>query len=115
MDYLKIGKATDLEGRDRFLYRLLEIFPGFLSWSTLLGLLVLSYFKPIWVAYFMIAFDVYWLLLVIYLGVHLFAAYFKMKDNVKINWEKKCRSLDWQDILHLIIFPVFLCGLLDFL
>ncbi len=106
MDYLKIGKATDLEGRDRFLYRLLEIFPGFLSWSTLLGLLVLSYFKPIWVAYFMIAFDVYWLLLVIYLGVHLFAAYFKMKDNVKINWKRKCRDLDWQNVLHLIIFPV---------
>ncbi len=107
MNYLKIGKATDLTGRDKFLYRLLEIFPGFLSWSTLLGLIILSYFKPVWVAYFMIAFDVYWLLLVVYLGIHLFAAYFTMKSNIKISWEKKCQSLNWQDVLHLIIFPVY--------
>ncbi|MBU4347401.1 hypothetical protein KKF23_02485, partial [Patescibacteria group bacterium] len=64
MDYLKIGKATDLEGKDRKLYRAFEILPGSLSWATLLILLVMSYFKPVWVAYFIIAFDVYWLLLV---------------------------------------------------
>ena len=80
-DYLKISKATDLEGRDRKLYRVFEIIPGVLSWGTLLILLSLSYFQPIWVAYFIIAFDVYWLLLVIYLGIHLLSAYNKLKQN----------------------------------
>ena len=44
MDYLKIGKATQLEGKDRKLYRFLEIFPGLLSWGTLLLLIIFSYF-----------------------------------------------------------------------
>ena len=107
MDYLKIGKATELTGYDRKIYRLLEIIPGFLSWGTLLSLLILSYFKPIWVAYFIIAFDVYWLLLVIYLSILLSAAYLMMKKNLMTNWRAKCQNLLWQDIYHLIIFPTY--------
>ncbi|OGF24655.1 hypothetical protein A3H09_03145 [Candidatus Falkowbacteria bacterium RIFCSPLOWO2_12_FULL_45_13] len=116
MDYLKISKASDLaDKKDRRLYRLLEILPGLLSWSTLIILLVLSGYKPIWVAYFIIAFDVYWLLLVIYLGINLFAAYKSMKRNLKIDWRKKCQGLstekgpgpNWQEIIHLIIFPTY--------
>ena len=93
MNYLKIGKATDLAGSERILYRALEIFPGFISWATLLVLIVLSYFKPVWVAYFIIVFDVYWLLLVTYLAIMLFTAYIKMKKNLKIDWRKKCEDL----------------------
>ncbi|MFZ4648774.1 MAG: glycosyltransferase family 2 protein [Patescibacteria group bacterium] len=93
MDYLKIGKATDLVGRDRFFYRLLEILPGFLSLATLLLLLVFSYFQPVWVAYFMIAFDVYWLLLVIYLAIYLLVSYFKLKKGKTINWLVECEAL----------------------
>ncbi len=93
MNYLKIGKASDLRGNDRKLYRALEIFPGFLSWATLLVLAVLSYFKPVWVAYFIIAFDVYWLLLVVYLGVHLLVSYRRLRQNEKIDWKKKCEEL----------------------
>ena len=59
MDYLKIGKATDLKGSNYRLYRALEIFPGFLSWVTLLGLAVLAYFQPVWVAVVVILFDIY--------------------------------------------------------
>ncbi|MBU4257253.1 glycosyltransferase family 2 protein [Patescibacteria group bacterium] len=128
MDYLKIGKATDLEGKDRKLYRAFEILPGSLSWATLLILLVMSYFKPVWVAYFIIAFDVYWLLLVVYLGLHLLSAYRKLRQNIKINWEEKCKALalnndlaqkkidknclynkgvSWEDVVHLIILPTY--------
>ncbi|MDD5032293.1 MAG: glycosyltransferase family 2 protein [Patescibacteria group bacterium] len=137
MDYLKIGKATELTGQDKRLYRLLEILPGFLSWGTLFILLVGSYFKPVWVAYFIIAFDVYWLLLVLYLGLYLLASFRKLKGNIKIDWQKKCEELTvspfcyfdpdaprskkkelagnclakkgmaWPDIIHLIIFPTY--------
>jgi cellulose synthase/poly-beta-1,6-N-acetylglucosamine synthase-like glycosyltransferase len=129
MNYLKIGKATELQGRDRKLYRALEIFPGFLSWLTLLGLIVLSYFTPLWVAYFIIIFDVYWLLLVLYLGVHLFISYKRLKKYSKIDWEEKCRQLDasgsedqeagclslqgvsWKEMRQLIILPTYNEGL----
>ena len=106
INYLKIGKATDLTGSDARLYRYFEILPGFLSWVTLIGLFALSYFLPIWVAYFIIAFDIYWLLLVVYLGIHLVASYRKMQKNVKINRKQKCEELPgWQDVYHLIILP----------
>jgi hypothetical protein len=118
MDYLKIGKATDLTGTDRTIYRLLEILPGSLSWITLIGLSVLSYFKPVWVAVFVIAFDVYWLLLVVYLGIHLVSSFKKMKANTAIDWRKACQDLkpediltkkfsNWTDVLHMVVLPTY--------
>jgi cellulose synthase/poly-beta-1,6-N-acetylglucosamine synthase-like glycosyltransferase len=124
MDYLKLSKATDLEGRDRKLYRFFEIIPGFLSWGTLLGLLFLSWIKPIWAAYFIIAFNIYWLLLVVYLGIHLVSSYNKLKSNIKIDWRQKCldlkkekedyshdvlinQGMDWPDLIHLVILPTY--------
>ncbi len=126
MNYLKIGKAKELTGRDKILYRVLEILPGFFSWGVLLMLLIFSYFKPVQVAYFIIIFDVYWLLLVLYLGLHLIFSYRRMQKNIKINWKDKIKSLAsrdkikvlpsdclakkgvvWEDIIHLIIFPTY--------
>ncbi|MFH1326208.1 MAG: glycosyltransferase family 2 protein [Candidatus Falkowbacteria bacterium] len=107
-DYLKVSSATDLQGRDRFLYRALEILPATLAWVTLIVLTMLSWFKPIWVAFFIIAFDVYWLLLVMFLGLHLISAYRSLRKNVKIDWKTKCQSLSaWKKINHLIILPVY--------
>lgn len=123
MDYLKIGKASDLSGGNRRLYRALEIFPGFLSWVTLISLIILSYFYPVFVAYFIIAFDVYWLLLVIFLGIHLLVSYKRMKEGLKTDWRLLCESLapqkikrpkseelqilKWGDIIHLVVFPIY--------
>ncbi len=122
MDYLKVSKATDLQGKDRKLYRILEILPGTLSWGTLIGLTILSYFFPVGVAFFIIAFDVYWLLLVTFLGIHLIISYRRMQANIKINWQQKCLTLkeeqiknpyikDWKDVIHLVIFPTYQEGL----
>ncbi|MGE5425719.1 MAG: glycosyltransferase [Bacillota bacterium] len=125
MNYLKVGKATDLQGRDRRWYRFFEILPGSLSYLTLIALVALSYFKPVWVAFFIIAFDVYWLLLVIYLAVHLIASYRKLKANAVIDWRGRCEALargefnykditpdslsrtgmTWKDVWQLIILP----------
>jgi hypothetical protein len=126
MDYLKVGKAGELTGGDRIFYRLLEIFPGAFSWVTLISLIILSYFRPVWVAYFIIAFDVYWLLLVLYLGIMLLVSYFKMQKARVLDWKEKCAKLDagevkdlpenclakkgWKtdDVIHLIIDPTAL-------
>ncbi len=122
MDYLKIGQAKDLSGGEYKIYRALEMFPGILSWTTLLFLFALSYFNPVLVAYIIIAFDVYWLLLVVYLGLHLIAAYKKYQKNVKVDWMAKLNNLtgddqnispdslakkgiSWKEITHLIVLP----------
>jgi cellulose synthase/poly-beta-1,6-N-acetylglucosamine synthase-like glycosyltransferase len=124
MDYLRIGQAGDLSGPDRKLYRYLEILPGSLSWMTLLGLIVLAYLHPVFVAYFIIAFNVYWLLLVVYLGIHLVYAYLQMKKNSRTDWAgklsalsadqpglaKNClarQGLGYDDILHIVFLPAY--------
>jgi len=133
IDYLKIGKATELTGRDYKLYRILEILPGFLSLGTLFILLLFSYLKPVWVAYFIIAFDVYWLLQVIFWAIYLVSGFQELKKNEKIDWKEKCenlrvnfleksdnpaaekinidevplcdRGVAWESLIHLIILP----------
>lgn len=92
-DYLKISKAPELTGRERRLYRFLEILPGALSWLTIIALIIFSYYKPIGTAIFVIMFDVYWLLLVAFLGTHLLISYRFMKKRMAVNWQEKCESL----------------------
>lgn len=125
MDYLKIGKASDLTGKDYRLYRYLEILPGALSWLTLISLVVLSAWEPVWMAIFLILFDIYWLLQVLYLAIHLLSSYRKLKENQALDWEAQCASLaprsfvvknaqetreftaSWQDFYQLIILPTY--------
>ncbi len=113
MNYLKIGKADDLQSKkDRFLYRFLEVMPGFFTWLTFLSLIILSYLKPVIAAIFIIIFDIYWLLLVAYLGIYLIVAYKRLKLNLKIDWQKKCKAIkDWDKVYHLIILPTYNEGL----
>ena len=123
-NYLKIGKATELTGKDYKIYRILETIPAVLSVGTLVILVVLSYFKPVWVAYFLIAFDVYWLLQVIYMAMYLVSSYQKVQKNIKIDWKSRCLSLSKEtaslpadclakqglkstDLYHLIILPTY--------
>jgi hypothetical protein len=132
INYLKIGKATELTGKDHKFYRFLEFLPGFLSIFTLIILLLLSYLKPVWVAYFIIAFDVYWLLLVIYMAIFLISSYRKLNQGLATNWQDKCERLKkgqfqdedfvkelatdslarqglvWTDLWQLIVLPT--CG-----
>ena len=69
--YLHIARATDLSGRDRMIYRLLEIMPGFLSVSTLVLFVILSFTRPVWAAYLTIVFAAYWLFKTVFLSMHL--------------------------------------------
>ena len=118
-EYLHIGKATDLlDKKDRRLYRILEIMPGFLAWVTLFLVVLLSFLVPFFMAIFIIAFDVYWLIKTIYLSLHLRISYNKLKGNLKINWLERLEKLptanyqlrtikSWQDVYHFVFLPVY--------
>ena len=107
--YLKLGKATDLKDpKERRIYRVFEILPGALAWSTLLSVIFLSWFKPVWIAIFIITFDIYWVLKTIYFSLHLRMSYKRMKKNTNIHWmEKVKQQKNWQRINHLIILPFY--------
>lgn len=120
--YLKIGNSTDLTGKDYAIFRALEILPGFLAWTTLLGVVLLSWLAPVVVAFFIIAFDIYWLLKTVYLSLHLRASFSRVQKNLKINWleklegwelgtaalgEHRLRRGNWEGVYHLIILPFY--------
>src|SRR3990167_1965298 len=111
-NYLHIGRASDLESPgSKRTYRALEILPGFLAWSTLFLVVILSAAAPVFASIFIIAFDVYWLTKTIYLSLHLRVSYNKLKHNLKINWLERLGALQvssytirsiksWQDVYH---------------
>ena len=116
--YLKIGKATDVKGwKERIIYRAFEIFPGVLVWLTLIGMFVCSWLAPVYAAFFIIAFCVYWLLRTLYFSTCLIFAYKQLYKNLNIDWQEKLNKLSffnpefkvdhWRDIYHLIVFPMY--------
>lgn len=66
--------------------RFFEILPGALTWLTLIGMFVLSWLLPIWMAVFIILFDIYWLYRTVYIATYSILAYRKLKRWKKIDW-----------------------------
>src|SRR3989338_8875251 len=106
--YLRVGRASDLSGRDRLLYRAFEMLPAILSLSTLALFIALSFLRPVWAAYLTIAFSIYWLFKTIYLSVHLRHNFKRMRHNMALDWNTRLKDLLYKDVVHLIIFPLYL-------
>ncbi len=116
--YLRAGKASDLSGvSERRMYRFFEMLPGGLIWLTFGVLILGSKFVPMWVALFIIGFDIYWLFKTINLSFHMRASYQQMKRYREIDWLGSLDHLpstnhqlsikSWHDIYHLIIIPMY--------
>ena len=73
--------------------RFWEILPGIQLWVVLIGCVLLSYYRPIWAAIFIICFDLYWLLRAINSASHMIASYRKFKVIVKIDWQDYVEKL----------------------
>ncbi len=105
--YFHIGQANELTGRDRTLYRALEMLPGVLSWGTILLTIFLSAFFPITAAFFIITFDLYWFLKTIYLSIHLRENWKRMKHNIALDWSERLKNLHYRHIVHMVILPFY--------
>lgn len=66
--------------------RFWEILPGLEIWTVFIGAVLLSYYKPVWAAVFIICFDLYWVLKAVNVALHLVASYRKFRVFVTINW-----------------------------
>ncbi|MEK9180899.1 MAG: hypothetical protein AAB871_01555, partial [Patescibacteria group bacterium] len=69
-----------------FFYRFLETIPGLLTWGTFLSAILLSYWRPMWVAFFIIIFDLYWVLKAVNIGLHLTFAHQKISIHSNYDW-----------------------------
>jgi hypothetical protein len=79
--------------RDALLQRTFEIIPGLLLWSTFLGLLIFSFVRPIAVAIFIIAYDLYWLIRVSYFSVFMLLAYRRVRLEWGTDWRRRCEKI----------------------
>jgi hypothetical protein len=73
--------------------RFLEIFPGAMTWLFLLAPVLLSLIRPIWVAYFIIGFDLFWLVKSVRLSYFLLRGYEQLNRHGKINWRQRLIDL----------------------
>ncbi|MFA6254506.1 MAG: hypothetical protein WC675_00545 [Patescibacteria group bacterium] len=89
--------------------RILELVPGFLVWATFIGVITLSFAKPLWAIYFIITFDVYWLLRITYMLIYLLASWWRFRRDAKIDWFSRVKSLNknYQEYYHLIFLPTY--------
>jgi hypothetical protein len=88
--------------------RVLEILPGFVSWSFILFPVWGSIFWPVGVAYFIISFNVYWLYRSITLSVAGVMSYFRIKAAEKYDWMGDVRGFaDWKEVRHVIVLPTY--------
>ena len=78
---------------DHRLQRFFEVIPGILAWFTLLGMFFFSFLIPVWIAVFIIAFDIYWLYRTVYISTYSILAFRKMKRHKLIGWMDVCRKI----------------------
>jgi hypothetical protein len=91
------------------LNRILESIPGSLIWATLVALVLFSWLKPMWMIYFVIAFDLYWLLRISYMLVYMLLSWSRYRQTINVHWSHKLAELGPRidDYYHLIFLPTY--------
>ncbi len=84
--------------------RFWEILPGAMVWTTLIVAVVLSLVKPLWMVYFIILFDLYWLVRVSYFLPFLLRSWWKYRQALRRNWQSELEHTAGYDTLRQIIF-----------
>ncbi|MBM3205558.1 hypothetical protein FJZ41_01755, partial [Candidatus Shapirobacteria bacterium] len=100
-----------VEKYDQQTQRFLEMLPGTLAWTVILFPLWGAFFMPRIVAYFTIAFLVFWFYRSFQSAILGIKGYLKIRQSEKTDWFKKYlkdknkNSLPWRQIKHVIIIP----------
>ena len=88
--------------------RFLEVLIPFSSWVIITMPFWLSFWHPAVVAYFVIAFDVYWFYKSATLAINAIRSYLTMSAHMQIDWLGKVQQLpNWQQVKHVIIIPEY--------
>ena len=91
---------------DRRIQRLLEILPGFVSWNLILFPVWGAFVMPLAVAYFILAFDIFWFYKSVAIAIAVVIAHLRMEASKKLNWLAEVAVFpDWRKVRHLIIIP----------
>src|SRR3990172_9079981 len=93
---------------DKGVQRALEILPGLVSWNIILfpywGIFVI----PNVVAYFILAFNVYWFYQSFTIAITATISHLRVQASMNYDWLKDIRSFpDWQKIRHIVVLPAY--------
>lgn len=102
-----VGRATELTGKDKIFYRFLEILPGFASWTTLIGVILLSIYAPFVAAYFVIAFALFWVLKTAFLSYHLRYNWKRLRHHMALDWSEMVSRFKYDHLHHAVILPFY--------
>ncbi len=96
------------------MYRALEMLPGILVWATFIAVTALSLVRPILAIYFIILFDLYWLLRVSYLMLYIFISWTRYRKTKRIDWNEQlekdfhdAKTKRWREYWHVIFLPTY--------
>jgi len=104
MTLFREHRRSFLAKRSRFL----EILPGLCSWSLIVFPFWGSLVFPIAVAYYVLAFDVYWLYRSITTALLAVFAHFRIQAAQSFDWMGDLSLFpDWRRVHHLVIIPTY--------
>ncbi len=88
--------------------RMLEILPGFVSWSIILFPYWGIFVVPNLVAYFMLAYIIYWFYQSLTIAVSATMAHWRIQASMVFDWLADIKTFpDWKKVHHIIIIPTY--------
>ncbi|MBI5621282.1 glycosyltransferase family 2 protein [Candidatus Falkowbacteria bacterium] len=89
-------------------WRIYEMIPGLITWSTFIFAIALSFIRPLWVIYFIIIFDLYWLFRVSYFVFYILLSWQNYRRDRNVDWQASVESLpNWRRMYHCIFLPTY--------
>ena len=89
---------------DKRVHRILEILPGTVAYSMILFLLVGGFIIPTTVAYFVLAYDIFWVYKSVTIAFTGTLAYLKIKAAKKMDWLNEVKFFkDWRKVNHIVL------------
>ena len=80
------------EPKKRRVQRVLEMIPGTLTWSTIVGMPTLAFFSPLAATIFIILFDIYWVHRAIYISLLSVYGNRLVSEGKRIDWLERCQN-----------------------
>ncbi len=89
-------------------HRLWEMIPGILIWTTFILAIGTSFFAPQIAVVFIIIFDLYWTLRVLYFLIFVIFAYSKFRKTTNVDWYEKIQKIkNWERLYHIVLLPTY--------
>jgi len=88
--------------------RIYEIIPGALVWFTIIASVILSFIRPLWVVYFVIVYDLYWLFRVAYYMPFVLSSWWTYRRDNKLDWLAMAQSKpNFDKVFHVVLLPTY--------